>query len=136
MTKKLFLLILKSNIIAAIISLVLSWINYQSIDGFEERQGYFALFIVTIVLCIFNFGISLIGLLNSKPAVRENKLLSILTLIGAPLIMLLLFSGLFFTSTDTNKTFLQFFSLAGPSLFYILGLLLFMKSFKKVLTEG
>lgn len=133
MIKQLFLLLLKANILSTVVSLALSFYYYNSHTGFEERQAYFVLFIMTVVLCLFNFVFSHLALLNYYPNFRNNFVFRNFLFIVVPVVVTIGVSYNFLAVDDADKNTLEYLSLAGPSLFYLLSLLLFRNQITKIL---
>lgn len=138
MRKELFKIILKANGIATCFSLTLSMINYQLIKGFEARQVGFLLLIMTILLCVFNFILSLLGLLSTLPVFINNKRTIVLFFCGLPFLVLLRIIIQFFSEHSESEeiNLLELLSLTGPSLFYLIALFFFADPIRKIVNNA
>ncbi|MGZ4055469.1 MAG: hypothetical protein ACXVPU_05575 [Bacteroidia bacterium] len=122
MTRQILKRLFYSFLVATTVSLTISWTNYQSTNGLEARQGMFLVLILTFILCIANFILSLPAFLNAKPDVRNNIFISALTFGGLPLLLLILIGILNMTNKSNSNTPFSFLTFGGPSIFYLCAL--------------
>lgn len=123
MTKEILARLFYSFIFSLTISLVISWTNYQTTEGFEGKQADFILVILTFLLCIINLMSSLTALFNLKTQIRENLILSALSFFGLPMIILIILLILFLVNRNPTETFLSLIMFSIPSISYLLSLL-------------
>jgi hypothetical protein len=133
MNKKIFLIILKLNLLSFVFSTLMAWSNYDSVSGFENRQTHFMLFTVNLLFSLLNFLLSLSGLLNTQASIRESNFNSVLAFIGMPSIVFvcIIIQGYF----DDVQYFMDSLPLSYPSLFYIIGYVLFHNRIQASLDE-
>jgi hypothetical protein len=124
-----------SFLFATTISLAISWTNYQSTNGLEARQGMFIVLILTFILCIANFILSLPAFLNAKSDIRNNKFISALTFGGLPLVLLIFIAILNMTNKSNNNTPDSFLTLGGPSILYLCALTYNFYKFRQTLVQ-
>lgn len=122
MTKEILARLFYSFIFSLTISLVISWTNYQTTEGFEAKQADFILVILTFLLCIINLISSLTALFNLKIKIRENLILSALSFFGLPMIILIILLVLFLVNRNPTETFLSLIMFSIPSISYLLSL--------------
>ena len=128
--------LLWSAIISSSVSIFISWANYQSKQGLEERQGIFILFMLSLLLCFINFLLSLTALFNVRADIRSNKTISLLSFVGLPV---LLFLMLFVSLAGKNLSDYVSGDLAmtvSPSVLYISTLSFFYSRFRKEMAQG
>lgn len=123
MTKEILARLFYSFIFSLTISLVISWTNYQTTEGFEAKQADFILVILTFLLCMINLISSLTALFNLKIKIRENLILSALSFFGLPMIILIVLLVLFLVNRNPTETFLSLIMFSIPSISYLLSLL-------------
>ena len=115
------------------LSLIFSWTNYQSTEGFEAKQGSFLFVIFTFIYCFFNFFGSLTAFLNLNLKIRENIFLSAISFLSLPIIILLWLFNEFLAKKNDNETIQLFLLFSMPSISYILALTYHFIKFRRKL---
>lgn len=121
MAKKILSKLFYSFIYALIISLFASLILHITREGFEVFQTVILITLINVFLCIINFISSLTALLNLKLEIRNNKVLSLLSYFGFP-ILILFFIISFLIYKNMTAEFPQILIILIPSISYILSL--------------
>lgn len=119
MAKEILKRLIYSFLVTLAVSMPYLWWRYDGARGNEERQATFILVVVSFILCVLNFVLSLTALLNVYPGIRQNFWKSLLAFIGVPGLLFIGLVMLFLVSRNETETIGDFLEIGHISIVFI-----------------
>jgi cytochrome bd-type quinol oxidase subunit 2 len=125
-----------SFLISLSVGLLFGLIVTDRTDGNEAKQGAAIAQILTVIICLTNFILSMTALLNLKKDVRENHVSSTFSFVFLPAMVLLGLIFMVFKDENSRVEFWDTSLIIGPTIVYVSALAFHSIKFRQELKEN
>jgi cytochrome bd-type quinol oxidase subunit 2 len=125
-----------SFLISLSVGLLFGLIVIDRTDGNEAKQGAAIAQILTVIICLTNFILSMTALLNLKKDVRENHVSSTFSFVFLPAMVLLGLIFMVFKDENSRVEFWDTSLIIGPTIVYVSALAFHSIKFRQELKEN
>ena len=124
-----------SFLISFSVGLLIGFIVSDRTSGNEAKQGAAIAQILTVLICLINFILSMTALLNLKKDVRGNYVSSTFSFVFLPTMVLLGLIFMIFKDENSKVEFWDTSLIIGPTIVHVLALAFHSAKFRQELKE-